>query len=230
MITKDFFPEAESGTARVKQIRDTLINAGYRKLGSGADATVWTKDDSGPVVKILMPEAQTITQAERIFKTFVDFCIDNQDNPCLPKFYSVNGQYYSFFQIGKRYYIQYLMEKLYPIPRNSTEEALVYLFEDFVKDPLYRNKNHWNAMIKRLSEPEAWENSIFKSKKNQIARDLKNTSIEQKLQYRLLFVTMQYLYDIGGINNFGWDLNTRNIMMRKDGTLVIVDPWYLQYQ
>ena len=33
-----------------------LEKAGYKLIGSGADATVWTKSDSPDVIKIIMPE------------------------------------------------------------------------------------------------------------------------------------------------------------------------------
>jgi hypothetical protein len=34
------------------------------------------------------------------------------------------------------------------------------------------------------------------------------------------------LYHTGSINKIGWDLHTENVMQRKDGTLVIIDPWF----
>lgn len=42
-LTKSQINEAESNTAASKEIRLALTAAGYKKLGSGADATVWAK-------------------------------------------------------------------------------------------------------------------------------------------------------------------------------------------
>ena len=44
--------------------------------------------------------------------------------------------------------------------------------------------------------------------------------------YHLLYETMAALYKYGRKNNIGWDLHTENVMRRKDGTLVITDPFY----
>jgi hypothetical protein len=44
--------------------------------------------------------------------------------------------------------------------------------------------------------------------------------------YKLLFTTMQMLYMAGKQAGLGWDLHTENVMIRRDGTLVIVDPFY----
>ena len=48
------FTEAQSNKL-FKYIETSLKNAGYKKLGTGIDATVWMKDQ-GTVVKIIMPD------------------------------------------------------------------------------------------------------------------------------------------------------------------------------
>ena len=37
---------------------------------------------------------------------------------------------------------------------------------------------------------------------------------------------MRLVYATGRINKVGWDLHTENVMMRKNGELVIIDPWF----
>jgi len=44
-------------------------------------------------------------------------------------------------------------------------------------------------------------------------------------RYELLKSTLQKLYAKGTDNNYQWDLRSDNIMVRKDGTPVINDPW-----
>lgn len=34
------------------------------------------------------------------------------------------------------------------------------------------------------------------------------------------------LYKTGQINKIGWDLHTENVMHRRNGQLVIIDPWF----
>ena len=44
---------------------------------------------------------------------------------------------------------------------------------------------------------------------------------------KLLIQTLNELYSTGSKNKYRWDLHSDNIMMRKDGTPVINDPWVI---
>lgn len=223
MYTHVFFQEAETGTASAKEITRILKSSGYKKIGHGADATVWIKGDSAYILKILMPEYQNIEQAAEIFKNFVNFCIENQDLPSVPKFLPVDGEYYSFFEIKGKTYVQVFMERLYPIPKGSYDEGMVWFLEDFAKEP-----DSWDQILAKLSTPQIW--LPFWKKKDAIffAETTKNLSKQQKLKFHLLFATMQVLHRTGKINQYGWDLHTANIMKRDNGDLVIIDPWFMK--
>ena len=51
---------------------------------------------------------------------------------------------------------------------------------------------------------------------------IKNTPPEQ---VKLLIKTIAQLYKLGERKDYGFDLHKDNFMSRKDGSLVINDPW-----
>lgn len=219
--------EAESGTPEAREIVATLKKAGYKQLGSGADATVWMKD-AGQVLKIVMPESQDITQAAFTFKKFYEFCMKHQDLACVPKFIPIQGQAYAEFTLGNKQYMQISMEQLKKIPRNSFDEGIVWFFSDFVAQ-----NSPWNKVDEVLGYPSTWYdfNSRFA---NRYTDKWQNLSMikgnEQKYaEYQLLYTVMQLLYTTGKINKMFWDLHTENAMLRDDGTIVIIDPWFERY-
>lgn len=219
--------EAESGTPEAREIVATLKKAGYKQLGSGADATVWMKD-AGQVVKIVMPESQDITQAAFTFKKFYEFCMQHQDLACLPKFIPIQGQAHTEFILGNKQYMQISMEQLKKIPRNSLSEGIVWFFSDYVS-----NGVPWEKASSELSSPKIWYE--FNGRyANQLAEKWINLSQlpKNKTKYaeiRLLYLVMELLYRTGKINKMYWDLHTENAMMRNDGTIVIIDPWFERY-
>lgn len=225
--TDSALEEAETGTPESREIVQTLKNAGYNQIGSGADATVWMKD-AGQVLKIVMPESQDITQAAFTFKKFYEFCMQHQDLECLPKFIPIQGQAYAEFTLGNKQYMQISMEQLKKIPRNSFDEGIVWFFSDFAS-----NNAPWKEVNEELGYPKTWYN--YNSRfANRYADKWQNLSMikgnEQKYaEYQLLYTVMQLLYTTGKINKMYWDLHTENAMLRDDGTIVIIDPWFERY-
>lgn len=214
--------EAETRTKESKKIVDTLKKAGYRQLGSGADATVWSRN-AGSVIKIVMPESQDITTAAYTFKKFYEFCMQHQDLACLPKFIPIQGQAYTEFTIGDREFMQISMEQLYPLKKNSFDEGIVWLFSDYVS-----NNGKWDAMNNDLTYPEDWE--MYNEKNaEKYAYMWSKLSKQKRAEYQLLYTVMQLLYKTGQINKLYWDLHTGNAMLRKNGTIVIIDPWFESY-
>jgi hypothetical protein len=121
--------EADSKSQYAHEITLKLQAAGYKKLGIGADSTVWAKDDSY-VIKILMPDDPN-SQAEKVFQKFYEFCQQHPKLSVLPKFNEVNT-----IDIGGKDYTQIEMEKLTPIVNNTFEEAMVWALSDMVSDNL----------------------------------------------------------------------------------------------
>jgi len=198
-----------------------LRELGYMKLGSGQDATVWAKDEHS-VIKILMPTNGSISAADKSFLSFYSFCKAHATNPFLPKFIDVGGENHAVFTLNRVSYRQIAMERLRPIKHNSFEEAMVWLLSD-----LCDSNRSWAEVVDTLSDPESWENPstpIMSKMPQLVLSKLKNTQVNA--EYQLLFTTMQVLFKAGRFEGQGWDLHTENVMQRKDGTLVIVDPYY----
>ena len=207
--------EAESGTPNAREIARQLKSAGYKQLGSGVDATVWAKDTSH-VIKILMPDDAN-SHAEQVFQKFYEFSQSHQDIDCVPKFHMVNK-----IDIGDREYTQIEMEHLYPIRKNSLEEALVWILSDYAV-----SGEPWRQVAGELADPATWETysgRIGPKLAELVTVNFKNPKILS--MYSMLYAVMKLLYQSGHINKFGWDLHTENVMQRNNGQLVIIDPWF----
>ena len=74
----------------------------------------------------------------------------------------------------------------------------------------------------KLQDPAEW--STYDNP--EIVHTVKHLKPRAWEKYHVLYVLMQLLYNTGQLNNLGWDLHTENVMRRKDGTLVVVDPWF----
>ena len=217
LMSKDVV-EAEADTPNAREISNQLRAAGYHHVGSGADATVFAKDDSH-VIKILMPE-DAGSKAEQVFRKFYEFSISHQDLACVPRFNEVNT-----IDINGKDYTQIEMEKLSPIQTDSFVEGLIWLLSDYTS-----TLTPWETIERELAEPKTWE--IYSSKyANTFARTwqslLENPASKKTYaMYKQLYTVMQILYNTGRINKFGWDLHTANVMQRQNGQPVIIDPWF----
>lgn len=213
------FAEAERDTANAREIESTLTRAGYKKLGSGADATVWAKDEN-TVIKILMPDVPT-DAATKAFIKFYEFSQQHPDVPCLPKFREIGGTHHAPFQIGDTNYTQIAMERLYPIPSGSFAEAMVWILSDLAKQSI-----SWPQALGIISDEATWEGFTYPEKIEAVLQTIDQWDDQDQVEWEVLFTVMQMLYATGQINKMGWDLHTENVMQRKNGSLVIIDPWF----
>jgi hypothetical protein len=208
--------EADSKSQYAHEITLKLQDAGYKKLGIGADSTVWAKDDSY-VIKILMPDDPN-SQAEKVFQKFYEFCQQHPKLSVLPKFNEVNT-----IDIGGKDYTQIEMEKLTPIVNNTFEEAMVWALSDMVSENL-----SWDNVVKELLNPNTWNGAMTRvMRKMPMFVTQRMNSPEFNKTYSQLYEVMRQLYQTGQINKFGWDLHTENVMQRSNGQLVIIDPWFI---
>lgn len=207
--------EAESGTKNVSAINKKFKEAGYKKIGSGADSTVWAKDEAS-VIKILMPEDSN-SLAEKTFLEFYNFVRSNPNLPNLPKFVesaqtmNINGKNYTFV----------VMERLQHIKRGSFDEAMVWILSDFAV-----KKMSWEAVLEELTNPETWQYWSGPPSVKTIIQTIRTMDEKVSLRYGVLYQLMTLLYHTGRINKLGWDLHTENVMKRADGTLIVIDPWF----
>lgn len=200
-----------------KEIVSQFKSAGYKKIGQGIDAMVFKKDDSH-VAKIIFPRETThMDLALRTFMEFYNFCKNNPSKH-LPKFSELNE-----VEVDGEVFTQIIMEKLNSIPNGSVEEAMVWILSDIA------SKDHikWKSAVSFLSNEDFWDEykedvPAAAKPKNIVVHFKQNETI-----YEQLYNLMKFLYKTGKAKQMGWDLHTENVMQRKDGTLVIVDPWMM---
>ena len=201
-----------------KEMVAKLRELGYEHIGSGADARVWAKDDSH-VIKILMPE-DAGSKAEQVFRKFYEFSMSHQDLACVPRFNEVN-----VIDINGKDYTQIEMERLSPIEKNSFAEGLIWYLSDFVI-----TNTPWSTVESKLTDADTWYhyNPNYSGTFARTWQSLTQNPASKKTyaMYRQLYNVMKLLYQTGNINKFGWDLHTANVMQRKNGQPVIIDPWF----
>jgi hypothetical protein len=216
--------EFENGTDNSKQILQKLKAMGYTMLGSGVDATVWTKEE-GHVIKILMPTAPNQGGRDRAdlnFLTFYNFCQQNKGNPNLPIFTEINGAGHSTFEINGSPYRQIAMERLHPISSGFAEH-MVWQLGELTKVAFIK----WKDVVKQLLNPASWNALGMQATKEMpghIKYEIDNDPAFTK-QWSGLFATMQGLYAAGKKAGVEWDMHTDNVMERNNGTIVITDPF-----
>ena len=212
--------EAEVGTSNAKAIATQLKAAGYSNVGTGADSTVWAKDDSH-IIKILMPE-DLGTKAEQVFRKFYEFAMSHQDLECMPRFNEVNT-----VDINGKDYTQIEMERLAPIEKGTFMEGVIWFFSDFCQA-----RESWDKVDHAMGLSDTWEWYPYAKSSKSIAnvyiRQWQDLMYDKKSysMYRQLYNVMKLLYNTGTINKFGWDLHTANVMQRQNGQPVIIDPWF----
>jgi len=210
--------EAEVATKNSNEIWRQLKAAGYHHVGSGADATVFAKDDSH-VIKILMPE-DAGSKAEQVFRKFYEFSMSHQDLPCVPRFNEVNT-----IDINGKDYTQIEMERLSPIEKGGFLQGMIWLLSDYVN-----GNKPWSTVENELTNGHPWY-FFSPNYSGTFARTwqsiLENPASKKTYSmYKQLYTVMQLLYSTGNINKFGWDLHTANVMQRSGGQPVIIDPWF----
>jgi len=187
-----------------KFVKNRLKAAGYKFIGSGYDAQVWMKDE-GTVVKILMPKEDNT--AHDTFKTFYQLS-KKLNSPNMPQFKQVDGHEVYNFTINDQPFVQYGMEQLYPLKKNSLDEWVVWMMADFSAKQL-----DWESAKKAMIDEKDKHSKLF----------AQNTS--KLKEYEILYNTLRKLHKVGNSKGYGWDPHTENVMRRSDGTLVITDPW-----
>lgn len=192
----------------------SLKKAGYKFIGQGYDAQVWSKDE-GQISKIIFPNTDSTDKIIKAQIAFYKICTKSH-LPTLPKFFEVDGEPYLEFSVGNVPFAQFNMEKLKHIPQNSIDEYVVWILSDLVK-----YGKDWSSTLKKLHDPDSYVGENGKK----IVDKLKKVGEDKLNYYSILYKTMLKLYDKGKQLGLSWDLHTENVMMRSNGELVITDPW-----
>tara|TARA_R110000868_G_scaffold390290_3_gene659916 strand:- start:1741 stop:2766 length:1026 start_codon:yes stop_codon:yes gene_type:complete len=214
--------EYDQDSTNSKQIVAKLKSLGYEMLGSGIDASVWSKD-AGSVIKIIMPTDVPGNPGDSAFMAFYEFCVAHKNSPFLPKFVSISGADHSVFTLNGVDYRQISMEKLAPIPSNSFMEQMVWALSDLSTVAFIK----WRDAKKQLTSPAFWKHfsgtgTEAVGTEADVINGLSNPAVEK--MYAGLFAIMQQLNQFGKSRGTGWDLHTENVMHRGN-VPVIIDPF-----
>ena len=214
MRAQEFTPlvqEYEQGTFSARKIQRTLTGAGYRRLGGGVESAVWGKsgvEQGRPVFKIIMPGLASST--DLAMKSFLRFyrLTKQRPSPHWPVWISQTDEAgqesdYAVFWIDGKKYVQISMERLAEL---SPGESLI--IEDMA-DSLAQG---WSL--------KKWTSQSMDYYREQFPQAIQ--ALEPQLPG--LWAAMQMAYRKTG-GDYVWDLHGGNAMKRRDGTIVITDPF-----
>lgn len=212
MRAEDFINEAHTDP----EISRILKQKGYRQLGKGADQTAYLAPD-GTILKIFGTGkyddgSMELTQGQKTFKAFADYCLAHSDNPFLPQF---SG--WETFEFKGRPYLQIKMERLFPFTVNRTWPYILAAIADKAEN---------------TSDPNARENFIdlyMSEYAHRISREAAQQLFTHLGEdgFNLLWDTIYDLMQVArsiGLNNL--DLHAGNFMLAHDSQIVISDPFY----
>jgi hypothetical protein len=195
-----------------------LKKKGYKSKGRGDDAVAFVEPGTGQILKIFgtgdgadvtkkAGQQQTnFNQHQKMAIYWAKYCAANSGNKFLPKFSGIES-----FHWGSAVYLQIRQERLYDLEKDQkrTIESMAMQARRKVPfdtmDQKYTNNHYADTRA-------AWK---------QIKDKIDNKDL------RLFYQTMIDIANIGDQKNWAYDLHGDNIMMRRDGTPVILDPWAL---
>lgn len=199
MREHEFLPEYEYSRTTDKIVK-TLTDAGYTRLGYGADKTVWGKD-SDRVIGIIMPGNWRLRLATRCFIALYKLAQSQPNNPYLPRYVTFrdergNENHYRQFNIDDRPFLQFGMERLEHGRDVDLRESI---------ESLGRSARSGTSFDDAIKNPNVTYRPWF----------------PQFYQTLIAVVTQARKYRVNV------DLLTGdNVLYRADGTPVIVDPYY----
>lgn len=194
-------------------VKSQLADAGYKSIGKGIDAIVFAKKDSPDVIKVLVGERDRKTNnAAAGFLAFAEFC-KTVKSPHLPKFGNITKM-----KIDTEEVYQVSMERLYKLSEDEDDVSWIMArFAEF--------GNSFEDVIKDIEETGSGAHPKYR--KEIALRQSKQIKIAQKNQS--VFPIMQQLHKhASSLKGMSLDLVndvSHNIMKRRDGTWVIVDPF-----
>lgn len=191
----------EMPSAMHEDIPRIMKQKGYKLISSGQDAYAFLEPGTGKVLKIFGTKKTAtglnFSKDQQMFFAWAKYCMENANNPFLVKF---DG--FEPFQYKGHNYVQIRQERLFNIKYRVFDA--IESMEDSIHE---HNANYamWHIM-----EAKEWENEL---------RIIKNP--------KLLFKTLDTLIKMAESQGYTPDLHQDNIMQRKDGTPVIMDPWWI---
>lgn len=198
-------------------IRTYLQNKGYKYLGGGIDKQAWLEPGTGYAYIVFGTREghKEFTPDQRMFVDWVNYCNANKNNPHLPRFSGLES-----FNFRNQLYIQCRMELLQEVSGHiktlvaHLEDAVKHIRNDAIDDALFKlgSTGYWDDENSTLGYYETKD----------IIRELGGREAVTSL-----LKTVRQVAEFGEQHGFNLDLHAGNYMQRKDGTIVVNDPFVL---
>jgi hypothetical protein len=197
--------DEKSNRLNRRVVNKHLTDAGYRKIGSGGDSLVYTKDKQN-VVKVIVPRYATPAQADKIYQSWLSFCAKVQrgkSNPHLPMVTQLPN-----LTIDNLEFSQYQMPKYREI------DKIDYEIVEHIRDTIVNGLNY--------------EQYLQEIASNQSDYPLREVQIAKKLEpfYRTATAVIQMSKRLNVMNDFG----LANVMKDNNGVYIITDPWNVPWR
>jgi len=203
--------EMASSSPDAQEMRQRMRAAGYAFWGEGVDSIVWGKSE-GTVVKIVMPMPNQghsrQAAGNRAILAYRQWAQEHSNNPHMLRFGTINGRPYRKIQIGKSEFLQLSMEALAELP-TAVREFLTQLLNQGV----WHHFLTWQDFLRHARQDSRW--------------NLLMDALMQRYREQMpgFYNIASQLRQWGAGQGLGWDLAGFNVRERRDGTMVIVDPF-----
>lgn len=196
-------------------LKRQLTADGYRIIGKGRDALVFSKKDDPEVVKFFIGTEGywSPNDAAAGFLAFAKFCKDYPTRH-LPRFGSITKRTFGNEDL---YHVN--MEKLHRL--NDNEYLVAKSMVDAVRDNL--------AYEDAINMIKNYGSKALPKYQKQVEKE-RTSALKIAEQNKELFTVIEKLHHTSKSEDISLDLfngTADNIMKRKDGTIVVVDPFAL---
>jgi hypothetical protein len=178
----------------------------FLEPGTGQILKIFGTGNGADVVKKNGKQQTNFNEHQKMAYFWAKYCNMHSGNKFLPKFSGIES-----FHWGSDVYLQIRQERLYDLEKDQkrTIESMAMMARRKVPfetmDEKYTNNNYADTRA-------SWK---------QIKEKIDDKDL------RLFYQTMIDISNIANQKNWAYDLHGDNIMMRRDGTPVILDPWAL---
>lgn len=203
--------EMASSGPDAQEMRRRMRAAGYDFWGEGVDSMVWGKNE-GTVVKIVMPmpnQGRSRQDAgNRAILAYRQWAQEHSNNPHMLRFGTINGRPYRKIQIGQSEFLQLSMEALAELPAMVRE-----FLSQLLNQGVWEHFLYWQDFLRYARQDSRW------------TMLLDNIMQQYRAQMPGFYNIASQLRQWGTQQGLSWDLAGFNVRERRDGTMVIVDPF-----
>jgi hypothetical protein len=180
-------------------------------LGAGADK-----------IAFLRPDSKTVTvfvgignRSQEVFVKWINYCRKHPDNPFLPRFFSEP----KIIPYRNKNYVSVDMEFLKPA--NSALAKVIDRYSNKIQQATVQQNINPENKIPSIE----WYIRDIRQAHPAVYRYI--TKYVNEGNQHLFFDTIKILSELARKSGYALDLHKDNIMSRADGSIVILDPWYV---